>query len=257
MTDAFNVYSWNSTNNYYRKYTHRGNQSEGHYMYTLTKGEDKYNFLGIDACPQPAPKRPYNFIGHLKTSDLDSIKQLLTKAPTSNSTIFFGHYPTSSIITQTPGLRNLITGPYLCGHFHTIVGMVPKMYATQSTGYLEIEVADWKDERMFRVAAVDHGLFNFVDVKLEQWPIILITNPKSALFKMPRYEPLHRIANSTHIRVLAFSPSPIDSVSVRINDEPWKPMKRFSKDQPLFTHPWNPKKYSIGLHKIQVRASVS
>uniref|UniRef100_T1K694 TMEM62 Ig-like domain-containing protein n=2 Tax=Tetranychus urticae TaxID=32264 RepID=T1K694_TETUR len=169
-------------------------------------------------------------------------------------TIFFAHYPTSSIIEESPYLRNIITGPYLCGHFHTLGGL-KKMYATQSTGYLEIEVADWKDERMFRVASVDHGLFNFVDVKLEQWPIILVTNPKAAIAQMPRYEPLHRISNSTHIRVLAFSPSPIDSVSVRVDNEPWSIMNRAPKTHPLFTYPWNPEKYSAGLHKIEVLAS--
>ncbi|XP_015782777.1 transmembrane protein 62 [Tetranychus urticae] len=253
--DTFNVLSWNSSNNFYRKYTHRGNQSAGHYVYTVTQGSDKYNFLGIDACPQPAPKRPFNFVGYLRSSDINSIEELISKAPKSNMTIFFGHYPTSSIIEDIPQLRNIITGPYLCGHFHTLVGLIPKMYATQASGYLEIEVADWKDERMFRVASVDHGIFNFVDVKLEQWPIILVTNPKAALAQMPRYEPLHRIANSTHIRVLAFSPSPIDSVSVRVDNEPWNIMNRASKTHPLFTYPWHPKKYSAGLHKIEVLAS--
>jgi hypothetical protein len=43
-------------------------------------------------------------------------------------------------------------------------------------------------QRMFRVAAIDHGLFSFVDVKHNDWPIILITNPKNALFNNPAKE---------------------------------------------------------------------
>ena len=58
---------------------------------------------------------------------------------------------------------------------------------------------------MFRVAAIDHGLFSFIDVRLHEYPIILITNPKSSKFYMPGYEPIHRIEESTHIRVLVYS----------------------------------------------------
>ena len=52
----------------------------------------------------------------------------------------------------------------------------------------------------FRVAAIDHGLFSFTDVKHASWPIILVTNPKHALFAMKHHEPLHLIQESTHIR---------------------------------------------------------
>jgi hypothetical protein len=57
------------------------------------------------------------------------------------------------------------------------------------------------------VAAVDYGLFSFVDVKHNDWPVILITNPKSALFSSPAIEPLHLIENSTHIRWSIFNTS--------------------------------------------------
>lgn len=100
---------------------------------------------------------------------------------------------------------NKLSGPYLCGHFHTLNGMVNEMYASHREGSLELEVGDFKDNRLFRVAAIDHGIFSFVDVKLNDYPIILITNPKSSKFYMPGYEPLHRIEESTHIRVLVYS----------------------------------------------------
>lgn len=37
---------------------------------------------------------------------------------------------------------------YLCGHYHMLGGMVPNMYTLQKAGFLELELADWKDNRM-------------------------------------------------------------------------------------------------------------
>lgn len=56
----------------------------------------------------------------------------------------------------------------------------------------------------FRVAAIDHGLFSFTDVTHGTWPIILVTNPKHALFAMPLHEPLHLLRESSHIRSVGF-----------------------------------------------------
>lgn len=67
-----------------------------------------YNFFGIDACLEPSPKRPFNFIGYLKDSDIESIKSIISQSPKANMSIFFGHYPTSSIIEARSKLRSLI-----------------------------------------------------------------------------------------------------------------------------------------------------
>ena len=53
----------------------------------------------------------------------------------------------------------------------------------------------------YRVLAIDHDIFSFVDVRLNTWPIILITNPKDAHYVMPPHEPLGRMRKSTHIRL--------------------------------------------------------
>lgn len=37
---------------------------------------------------------------------------------------------------------------YLCGHYHMLGGAVPNMYTLQRGGFLELELADWKDNRM-------------------------------------------------------------------------------------------------------------
>lgn len=38
---------------------------------------------------------------------------------------------------------------YLCGHLHSLGGLVPAMYTRQRTGLLELELEDWKDGRMY------------------------------------------------------------------------------------------------------------
>ena len=129
------------------------------------------------------------------------------------------------------------------------------MYSSQPQGYLELEVADWKDLRTIRLLAIDHGLFTFIDFKFNQWPVILVTNPKNALYSMPSLEPLHRIANSTHIRALVFSNHSITGVEVRIDGEHWLEMRHVSG--PLYVREWNPKQYGSGLHSIEVTAEDS
>ena len=68
------------------------------------------------------------------------------------------------------------------------------------SGFLELEVKDWMENRFYRILAVDHDLLSFIDVKHNDWPVILITNPKPATFMIPKHEPISRIRNSTHIR---------------------------------------------------------
>lgn len=222
----------------------------------LKKGNDLYKFVAIDGTLEPSPIRPFNFVGMLREKDFDTIRALVHNTPPANTSIWFGHYPTSSIFYEKTHLHDIIDGPYLCGHFHTLNGLIHNMYATQRSGFLEAEVADWKDERMFRVAAVDHGLFALKDVSLNRWPIILITNPKPALLMMPKYEPCHRISQSTHVRVMIFSPHKIVKVEFRVDDGDWEKMIQSSSAPSLYTHEWKADQYGEGLHKIAVRSKV-
>ncbi|XP_074600919.1 transmembrane protein 62-like isoform X2 [Brevipalpus obovatus] len=252
--DTFNVYSWDSPNNYFKNYSAIGPTNQKHYVHMLKKGNDLYKFVAIDGTPEPSPIRPFNFVGILREKDFDTIRALVHNTPQANTSIWFGHYPTSSIFYEKTHLHDIIDGPYLCGHFHTLNGLIHEMYATQRSGFLEAEVADWKDERMFRVAAVDHGLFALKDVALNRWPIILITNPKSAVLMMPKYEPYHRISQSTHVRAMIFSPHKIVKVEFRIDDGDWKEMIQSHSVPSLYTYPWIADKYGEGLHKIAVRS---
>lgn len=61
---------------------------------------------------------------------------------------------------------------------------------------------------------MDHGLFSFADVKHNSWPAIVVTNPKPLITVQPSKEPFQLALNSTHIRLLLFSPFDIDLCEV-------------------------------------------
>ena len=48
-------------------------------------------------------------------------------------------------------MREVMAGgvTYVCGHLHSLGGLVPAMYTRQHTGVLELELEDWKDGRMY------------------------------------------------------------------------------------------------------------
>lgn len=219
-----------------------------------------YSFMAVDACIEPGAKRPFNFIGVLSQNDTDHIEQLLGDARRagSNYTIWFGHYPTSCIVTlndKRKSFQRIMAEDenglvYLCGHLHTLAGMVPRMYALQHDSYLELELGDWKSTRVYRVAAIDHGVFSFVDVKHNQWPVVLITNPKHALFHIPHREEARMQLESTHIRLLAFSPAGIEDCFASIDDGFAVECRKVNEN--FFVVPWEPTKYASGLHSITV-----
>ncbi|XP_021929537.1 transmembrane protein 62-like isoform X2 [Zootermopsis nevadensis] len=256
--DNFNVPGLTSKENYYRNYSMQGRAHPKSYMYQTKKGGELYSFIGMDACLEPGPRRPFNFVGVLSQAEMDHVKKLSddAKRKGSNHTIWFGHYPTSCILAPgSGGVRTLIAKysesiVYVCGHYHTLGGMVPNMYTLQQAGFLELELGDWKDNRLYRLLAVDHGLFSFVDIKHRDWPVVLVTNPKHALFIIPTREPLQRILQSTHIRVLGFSLSPIESVEVKVDDGVWQHCTHIRG--PLYVHPWDPNLFATGIHEIHV-----
>lgn len=114
----------------------------------------KYAFIGVDATLVVGPKRILNFIGELDDQRLSQLQQFEKSAKESNvnATVWFGHYPTSSIFSSglLPGLRQVAANgiAYLCGHFHTFGGFVPRMYSHHHSGMLELELSDWKSNRM-------------------------------------------------------------------------------------------------------------
>ncbi|XP_053883292.1 transmembrane protein 62 isoform X2 [Malaclemys terrapin pileata] len=210
--DSFNIPHLDSIQNYYRKYSAWHKDGSFHYVHRTPFGN--YSFICVDATLSPGPKRPYNFFGILNMSQMEELSSLATESRHSNQTIWFGHYPTSTIISPSSGVRMVMSSAtaYLCGHLHTLGGLMPVLHSRHPQGTLELELGDWMENRKYRILAFDHDLLSFADLNFEEWPAVLITNPKSLLYSSSTHEPLVKILHSTHIRILIFSPSFITSV---------------------------------------------
>uniref|UniRef100_A0A8K9UHG1 Transmembrane protein 62 n=1 Tax=Oncorhynchus mykiss TaxID=8022 RepID=A0A8K9UHG1_ONCMY len=249
--DAFNIISLDSVNNYYRKYS--ANQKVGSFHYVHKTPFGNYSFICADATITPGPKRPYNFYGILNQTQMDLLASFRTESHSSNQTIWFGHYTTSTVISPFPGLRGVMSSAvaYLCGHLHTLGGLMPVLHSRHPEGTLELELGDWMDNRRYRVLAFDHDLLSFMDLKFQQWPAVLITNPKEAQYLHPGVEPLGRIQSSTHIRILAFSDAPVTAVHVSVDGVEMGEGQ--SAGGPLYVVPWEPSLYLAGLHTVTVK----
>ncbi|XP_037252008.1 transmembrane protein 62 isoform X2 [Falco biarmicus] len=248
--DSFNIPHLDSVWNYYRKYSSWRKDGSFHYIHTTSFGN--YSFICVDATLSPGPKRPYNFFGILNMNQMKELSLMATESLHSNHTIWFGHFPTSTIISSAPGIRTLMSSAtaYLCGHLHTLGGLMPALHSQHRGGTLELELGDWMDNRRYRILAFDHDLFSFADLNFEEWPVVLITNPKSFLYSSSAHEPLVKILHSTHVRILAFSPSVIISVKVNIDGVHLGNAHQVSG--PLYVLKWSPQNYSEGFHHIDV-----
>uniref|UniRef100_A0A8C2XQ46 Transmembrane protein 62 n=1 Tax=Cyclopterus lumpus TaxID=8103 RepID=A0A8C2XQ46_CYCLU len=253
--DAFNIMSLDSVNNYYRKYS--ANQKVGSFHYVHETPFGNYSFVCADATLTPGPKRPYNFFGILNQTQMDLLDTFRVESLKSNQSIWFGHYTTSTVVSPSPGVRDVMRSAvaYLCGHLHTLGGLMPVLHSRHPQGTLELELGDWMDNRRYRVLALDHDLLSFADLRFEQWPAVLITNPKDAQYLHPGLEPLGRIRRSTHIRILAFSEAPITAVHVSVDGEPLG--NGHSAGGPLYVLLWDPSLYLTGLHTIRVKVEDS
>ncbi|XP_007472494.1 transmembrane protein 62 isoform X2 [Monodelphis domestica] len=145
--DAFNLPSLESSKNYYRRYS--AFRGHGQMLYTHKTPFGNYSFIYVDATLNPGPKKPFNFVGILNKKQLKELTFLSWKSRHSNHTIWFGHYPTSTIISPTPGIRLVMSSAiaYMCGHLHLLGGLIPVLHARHPKGTLEIELGDWKKNR--------------------------------------------------------------------------------------------------------------
>lgn len=255
--DAFDLPSISHPKNYYREYSIRGRLNASSYIRHLLVDGVKYSLIAVDFAPSPGPKRPYNFFGILDDEKVSEIESLQREARESRVKVYFGHYPTSTVIsTGRRDVTELMKDglAYLSGHLHTAYGWVPAMHVIQDSGTLELEAGDWRDDRRVRILALDHGLLSFTDQSMASgFPLVVITNPKHAQYLTPTKEPIKSIFYSTHVRILAFSDVPIALVTVYVDDVFLGKAVRASENGPLHVVPWNPQTYSPGTHFIEVR----
>ena len=92
--DNFNVPGVSSQRSFYHRFSVQGKKHERSYMYTLSlKGKDSttnYSFIAVDACLNPGPRRPFNFIGSITDDQFKILQNFEEESRSSNGTIWFG-----------------------------------------------------------------------------------------------------------------------------------------------------------------------
>ncbi|XP_077965818.1 transmembrane protein 62-like [Styela clava] len=258
--DAFDVSKINDPkSNPYLKYSgDKGKLSSN--VYKIIKPYGTYSFIPVDATMIPGPRRPYNFAGYLTEERMKKLEKFKLETAGSNSTIWYSHYPTSSITSASPGIANLVGqrgGVYLSGHLHKLQGLADTLYAVNGKGFLELELGDWRSNRMYRILAIDHDMISFTDLRYNQWPAIVLTNPKNSKFMMPNTEPMGRISKSSHIRFLIFDPWQIEKVEVKIDGKLLADTAYQVQGSSLWVCRWDTGLYKTGTHGISITVADS
>lgn len=180
----------------------------------------------VELSNSPGFNRPCNFRGQATPENVGALRESLRAATAegAKATVVFGHFPLSVVADRFRVQRELSAAgasAYLNGHLHdrlgdrvhawhrpalalpaaggpssanttagaatgTGTGNVP--LEKRSGAFLELETADWKDIRRWRLLAVDSVAGNalsftdltFVHGSEETTPIVLITSPADA-----------------------------------------------------------------------------
>ncbi len=265
--DVFGVVSHKSSDNYFRDFSVQGQYHPRSYMETIERKGKTITFVAVDATPTPGLKRLFNFFGVVAREELELVKEFLSRSKESDYSIVFGHYPTAAVFTfGERSLRDLLNGRiYLCGHYHTAVGYVHRMYTRHANGLLELELGDWKDFRKYRIFAFDQGFLAFVDQTFHADKAnvaIIVTKPKSSMF-IAQGESLVGVRRSEFVRVLVFSDTQIHNVRLLLPGTEGSVLMTRQElssvdesESPLFTAPWKPMDYGYGLHTLKVQVTL-
>lgn len=230
------------------------------YEFTIKKHFGTYRFIAMDSYVRVNSLRPFHFFGRFENEWVKELKFALQKI--HNHTILYGHYSLNTLYSPdfqtTIDLMDLSKNykfiAHLFGHLHDAYGFSPKGFQTKfDKGHLELEVLDFKKHLFYRVLAYDHDILSFVDVEMGKWPVILLTNPKNCRF-LSELEPIQRMAKSTHIRILIFSPSRVLRVTVYIDGREIGDAQQVPNSN-LYVTRWVPERFARGVHKIMVRAT--
>jgi hypothetical protein len=156
--------------------------------------------LGIDASLDPGLKNPFNFFGAVSQEVVRAAAARGRAAraappaacPAAPPLIAYCHYPLSTVDVPGKGaawgplgaahhaarsvrsmghglgaaLAQVNASAYLSGHLHTVFGeRLHRMHPVADGSWMaELESGAWKDDRRFRVLAVDGGAVSFADL---------------------------------------------------------------------------------------------
>eukprot|EP01080_Neovahlkampfia_damariscottae_P010150 gene10150-2570_t len=256
--DSFNVKGMNEKKNYFKDFSVSRQFDNNSIITHIHKTKrSSYKFIGIDATKDVGLMRLFNFFGELNQNKMNSIEFELKKSNDFNQTILFGHYPQSVInsdLTSTGLSLNELSRKYrylayLSGHLHTMYSMGTELKAMLDNGHLELESPDFAHENNVRLFAFDNDIMSFIDIKVDDKPKILVTNPKDCRY-ISELEPLHRMKDN-QIRFLLFSQKEHTNIEVYIDGELINAEVDRLKS-PVYQTSWDSSKYSSGLHDLKI-----
>ena len=252
--DSFGIE--NRENDYFTQYSVTSNRSRI-ISEIISKNDGSYGVIGIDTTLSPGPKYPFNFFGYINNDIMEDFK--ITMAEIRNSTDFqlvFGHYP-SNLITKSRQEWSSVMSVnssklvYICGHLHRII---PRMYSKQNEGFIELELGDWKNNKMFRIITIDKEKFRFNDVVFNrnehENTFAVFQNPPDMTYFHP--ESFEDLLKYEYIEVLIFEDGDADSkYKLIIDDQDEYFLLKDDKLPNLYKAKWNtthflePRMYSL------------
>ncbi|KAJ3443682.1 transmembrane protein [Anaeramoeba flamelloides] len=263
--DVYGVLNQEDDDNYFFQYTINRDKLIDRpwaYKFSYNTTFGTYDFVALNFIHLPNPSNPFGSMG---TDSVDLLEQFekIVDSWYVNHTFIISHYPIRTNIyshktLQTKkSMRDILQQErviaFLSGHIHSNENYLQKLDSKTSILQASARSVKWRE---YRLVSIDNDIVNFIETDQDDWPKVLPTNPKNALF-ISKHEPLERIRKSTHIRVLIYehpSNSSIRSVQVEIDGKAIGYMTRPRSDStyPLWVMPWNAHDYeSEDLHDIK------
>ncbi len=237
------------------------------YTYPMATGNVSFILLNT---PEVSPgfTVPSNFYGNMGPDQLDIMQTAIKEAP-PGVVISAAHQPVRWVQAQTldtARFGDTLSAPnlvaHLSGHTHRYGLSRFGEYHTP-----EINTGVFRPVQRLTVMAVDHGIASFSGAGANLDARLVITNPKPA-HHLSAADPLHRIGQSTHVRVLALGLKGEITVTFTVDDEdlpggvatpmpvayPHARPASITDDTAvhLLTAPWTPADLTPGLHVITV-----
>lgn len=78
--DNFNIPKLHAPEDMFVRNSAQGSTHKRSYLHQIKKGSETYSFIAVDACLNPGPKRPFNFIGLLSVNDTEELINLAEKS---------------------------------------------------------------------------------------------------------------------------------------------------------------------------------
>ncbi|KAJ6243077.1 transmembrane protein [Anaeramoeba flamelloides] len=265
--DLYGVLNQEDKYNYYFQYTINRDKLRDRpfaYKFSYNATFGTYDFHVLNFVHVPNPDSPYGTLGADSVDLLDQFEKNVDSWH-ANHTFILSHFPirtnlythktTHSKKSMKDILREERIFAYLSGHTHHYGNYLQKLDSKTNIIQASARAIKWRE---YRIVAIDNDIVNFIETDLDEWPKLLPTNPKNALF-ISKHEPLERISQSTHIRVLIYqnpSKSRVVSVQVKIDGKEIGYMRRRIREPtyPLWVMPWNPHDYEgEDLHDIKFK----